>query len=552
MATIVLQAAGAFLGGMLGPVGAVVGRAAGALAGYAIDQAIVNGTRRLEGPRLNDPRPFSAEDGAALPRLYGTMRIGGTLIWATRFEEDATTERQGAKGGPKVTSYSYFANLAFALCEGPIAGVRRIWADGRELDQTRYEIRVHRGRETQQADPLIAAKQGEDNAPTYRGTAYVVFERFPLADYGNRVPQFSFEVIRPVGALAAGVKAMTLIPGSTEYGLSPQEVTEQRRPGEARALNRHVLHAGSDFSAALDELQAVCPALEHIGLVATWFGNDLRAGHCTIRPMVTQNTAHGQSQPWEVAGVMRAGAQVVSRHEGRAAYGGAPSDRSVIDAIREIRARGLKVTLYPFVMMDVPHGNALPNPYGGASQPAYPWRGRITCHPATASGSAAVRAQVDAFVGSDSDWGYRRFLLHYARLAREAGGVEAFLIGSELRGLTAIRDQSGAFPFVEALMDLASEVRDILGPQVKLSYGADWSEYFGTQADGDLRYNLDPLWAHPAIDAVGIDNYMPLSDWRDADYAGGNPDGFAGPYDPAGLRSQIAAGEGLRLVLCEP
>ncbi|TAN15129.1 MAG: host specificity protein, partial [Rhizobiaceae bacterium] len=55
---------------------------------------------------------------------------------------------------------------------------------------------------------------------------------------------------------------------------------------------------------------------------------------------------------------------------------------------------------------------------------------------------------------------------------------------------------------------------------------------------------LDPLWTHAAVDAVGIDNYMPLSDWRDADYAGGNPDGFAGPYDPDGLRAAIAGGEG--------
>ncbi|MBS9719896.1 glycoside hydrolase/phage tail family protein [Tianweitania sp. BSSL-BM11] len=569
MATIVLQAAGAFLGGMLGPVGAVVGRAAGALAGYAVDQAVINGTRRLEGPRLNDPRPFTAEDGAALPRIYGSVRVNGTLIWATRFEEETTSERAGAKGGPKVTSYTYFANLAFALCEGPIAGVRRIWADGRELDQTRYEIRWYRGDEAQEPDHLIEARQGANNAPSYRGTAYVVFERFPLADYGNRVPQFSFEVMRPVGGLSANIRAVTLIPGSTEYGLSPSLVTLKHRPGETEALNRHVLHAGSDLVAALDELQALCPKLEHIGLVATWFGNDLRAGDCTIRPMVTQKTAGGQSQPWRVSGLDRADAAVVSRHDGRAAYGGAPSDRSVIEAIREIKARGLKVTLYPFIMMDVPEGNALPNPWGGAGQPAYPWRGRITCHPApdqagTAQGSAAAGVQIATFVGEAArgafrtekdtirftgpadEWSYRRFLLHFAHLAKAAGGVEAFLIGSELRGLSCVRDGSGAFPFVHALMRLAEDVRAILGADTKISYGADWSEYFGHQpaGTGDILFNLDPLWAHPAIDAIGIDNYMPLSDWRDADASGGNPDGFGSAYDPDGLRSQIAGGEG--------
>jgi hypothetical protein len=31
-------------------------------------------------------------------------------------------------------------------------------------------------------------------------------------------------------------------------------------------------------------------------------------------------------------------------------------------------------------MMDVPIDNTLPDPYGGARQAPYPWRGRITCH----------------------------------------------------------------------------------------------------------------------------------------------------------------------------
>lgn len=46
MATIILQVAGAFLGGFLGPVGTAVGTAAGAMAGYAIDRALIDGTRR--------------------------------------------------------------------------------------------------------------------------------------------------------------------------------------------------------------------------------------------------------------------------------------------------------------------------------------------------------------------------------------------------------------------------------------------------------------------------------------------------------------------------
>lgn len=570
MATIVLQAAGAFLGGALGPIGAALGSAAGAMAGYAIDRGLIESTRRIEGPRLGSMRPFQAEEGLPLARVYGTARIGGNLIWATRFEEHSKSERQGSKGGPKITTYSYSCNAAFALCEGEIAGIRRVWADGREVDLELVTMRVHTGGETQAPDPLIVAKQGAGNAPAYRGVAYVVLDRFPLGDYGNRIPQFQFELMRPVSALNPLVRAVALLPGSTEYGLDPRPVKRSPKPGETIQVNRNVLHGRSDLVASLDELQALHPNLEDVAIVATWFGDDLRAGACTITPRVTTVLGSGLSEEWSVSGLSRANAVEVSRVGEASAFGGTPSDRSVIECIAEIRRRGLRVTLYPFVMMDIPAGNALPDPHGGVAQPAYPWRGRISCHPApgrpgTADKTAAARAQIAGFSGSatpgdfvvegnrvsapglGSDWGYRRFLLHYAHLAAAAGGVDAFLIGSELRGLTTVRDNQGKFPFVEALCALAGEVRDILGPGAAITYGADWSEYFGHQpadGSGDVLYHLDPLWMHEAISAVGIDNYMPLSDWRDGDVDGSGPDGFAGPADVARLRAGIGSGEG--------
>lgn len=566
MATIVLQAAGSFLGGYLGTFGAAVGSAAGAIGGYLVDRALINGTQRIEGPRLSGMRPFQAEEGVPLAQAFGTARIAGNLIWATRFEEESRTERQGGKGGPKTTTYSYFANAAFALCEGEIASVRRIWADGREIDRERFDIRIHRGSEEQQPDPLIAAKQGD--APAYRGVAYVVIDRFPLTDFGNRLPQFQFEVVRPVGAYQNDVRAVALIPGSTEYGLSPTEVTRARPGGETEAVNRHVLHAGSDLEASLDEMQAVFPNLKHVALVVTWFGDDLRAGTCRVRPGVTQGNPGGFSQAWSVSGVAREAAHVVSQIGDAAAYGGTPSDRSVLDAIAEINRRGLKVTLYPFIMMDVPAGNTLPDPYGGAAQAAYPWRGRITSMPTPGQAGSpdktnAVRGIVADFAGEvrpadvvaagegvaclrPDDWGYRRLVLHYARLAALAGGVDAFLLGSELRGLTTLRDGVNAFPFVDVLCELAGEVAAML-PQARISYGADWSEYFGHQpadGSGDVLFHLDPLWAHPAVSAVGIDNYMPLSDWRDGDEAGGNLDGFSSANDRDGLLEGVSRGEG--------
>lgn len=78
-------------------------------------------------------------------------------------------------------------------------------------------------------------------------------------------------------------------------------------------------------------------------------------------------------------------------------------------------------------------------------------------------------------------------VLHYAALVAQAGGVDAFLIGSELRGLTSLRDHNDAFPFVEELVRLAADVRAVVGSATKLTYGADWSEYFGYQPHGRFR-----------------------------------------------------------------
>ena len=74
-------------------------------------------------------------------------------------------------------------------------------------------------------------------------------------------------------------------------------------------------------------------------------------------------------------------------------------------------------------------------------------------------------------------WSYRQMILHYATLCAAAGGVEAFLIGSEMRGLMALRSSATNFHMVNAFVTLAAEVKAIL-PSAKISYAADWSEHF--------------------------------------------------------------------------
>ena len=121
----------------------------------------------------------------------------------------------------------------------------------------------------------------------------------------------------------------------------------------------------SDWTVSIDELQSLCPNLEWVTLVVAWFGDDLRAGECTIRPKVDSATKATSGATWKVSGLTRATAETTTLVDGRPAYGGSPSDLSVVRAIEDLKARGLKVTLAPFVLMDIAAGNSLTDPYHG-------------------------------------------------------------------------------------------------------------------------------------------------------------------------------------------
>ena len=563
--------------------GAQIGGALGALAGSLIDSALMPGTHvNRTGPRLSDVNIQASTEGAPIPRVFGRMRVAGQLIWATKFREtETTTETGGGKGfggGVSVseTDYTYSISFAVGLCEGVTSHLGRVWADGNLIDLSQFTTRFYRGDESQLPDPLIETVEGAGNTPAYRGLSYVVFEDLPLARFGNRIPQLQFEVFRALsadrtGALENRMTAACLIPGAGEFVYAEDIVASDDGAGTTLAQNAHNAAGVADLTASLDQLQALAPNLSAVSLVTGWFGSDLRAGHCTVKPGVEADTKNTYPQGWSVNGVARADAHLVSRIDGKPAYGGTPSDESVVQAIAALKARGLQVMFAPFLFMDIPSGNALPDPYTGeGAQPAFPWRGRIACDPAPGvAGSpdktAAATAQIDAFFGGATpsgfavngtsvswagggDWGYRRMVLHYAHLCAASGGVDWFLIGSELRGLTRTRDGAASYPAVAQLRALAADVRTILGPATKIGYAADWSEYNAHQtgdAPGALLFHLDPLWADANIDFVGIDNYLPLADWRDgvaqADYDALN--GPVTPHDAAYLAANIEGGE---------
>jgi len=217
MATLVLTTVGSAIGG---PIGGAIG----AVIGQQIDGRLFAPKPR-QGPRLGELAVQTSSYGSQIPVLFGTMRVAGTVIWATDLKEERS-KSGGGKGQPKTINYSYSANFAVALSGRAIRAVRRIWADGKLLRgaagdfKTATGYRLHLGGEDQAVDPLIASVEGSGEAPAYRGIAYAVFEDFQLADYGNRIPSLTFEVEADAGPMSVAAVAAALGGGLATAGES--------------------------------------------------------------------------------------------------------------------------------------------------------------------------------------------------------------------------------------------------------------------------------------------------------------------------------------------
>lgn len=226
MAVLALTAVGGLLGGAIGGSLAI---SIGMMAGSMLGQTLFGPT--IEGPRLSDLKVSASTYGNAIPEVYGSVRCATNMIWSSGIKE--TKKKSGGKGGPKQVTYSYDASFAMAMCKGPIDGVLRIWADGKLIydesanatrfstttghkfydilstarqnvllgknkTKDKYKIRVYRGDEEQLPDSIIEADKGVGRVSAYRGLAYLVFEKFQLEDFANRIPSITVEVVKEI------------------------------------------------------------------------------------------------------------------------------------------------------------------------------------------------------------------------------------------------------------------------------------------------------------------------------------------------------------------
>ncbi|XGA08293.1 MAG: glycoside hydrolase TIM-barrel-like domain-containing protein [Wolbachia endosymbiont of Xenopsylla cheopis] len=497
MSTIILSAIGSSVGSsFMGMIGQFIGAELGAALGSRIDSALFGLDNTKHGPRIKDLNIQTSTYGKMIPIIYGTARVAGNIIWAqpikeVRSEDAKTASILGFGKADSYVSYSYFATLAIGICEGEIEDITKIWANDKLLIADEISFRLYQGTEDQEPDPLIESIEG--SSPAYRGLAYIVIEDFPLADYSNRVPNFTFEVTSLPkvnnSSVAARIKNVNLIPGSGEfvYDTKIQMKIAQENVGDknitygtAQRVNHHNYSSETDFMLSLKQLKMNLPNVEWVSVVVNWFANNLDIKDCKIYPAVEfQYDSVTIPDDWQVGEITRSKAKLISKDDqGNPRYGGTVSDLALLRCIQELHSRGYKVMLYPMLLMDTPNK---------------PWRGYLT----------GLSEDVNSFFVE-----YNKFILHYSTLFQ--GKIDGFIIGSEFVGLTKIKDNSGSYPAITELIKLARQVKQNLGHNAIVTYAADWTEYHSL----DGWYHMDELWSSKYIDVIGIDAYFPLTDGR--------------------------------------
>lgn len=139
----------------------------------------------------------TAEYGAVVPEIIGTVRTAGNVIYYDDFtaHEHRETHKAGKGGKSKQVNitYTYTVAVILGLCEGPIAGIGKVWIGKNVHDYPAdaIQLTLFDGKENQQPWAYTQGKH-PDKALPYSGLAYMAGV-IDLGDSGS-MPSYNFEV----------------------------------------------------------------------------------------------------------------------------------------------------------------------------------------------------------------------------------------------------------------------------------------------------------------------------------------------------------------------
>lgn len=246
MATLALTIGGAALGSVAGPLGSALLATAGGFIGSQIDNAILGvgkKSSRVVNESVGLDQTLTSVYGKIMPLAYGTVRLGGNVLWQSTARVVTTTQYERQRTGKFSTrtvatgqTRQVFVDVYVSVCAVPstdsetiatvvqdeeepatfsfrrgIVGIRRLWFNGELVydgrsSQSQTQVKtgfsiddIYFGLETQDTSAYVESLVGVNQVPAFRGQAGFLIRDFDIAPYGETIPQINAEV---VGTLA--------------------------------------------------------------------------------------------------------------------------------------------------------------------------------------------------------------------------------------------------------------------------------------------------------------------------------------------------------------
>ena len=135
----------------------------------------------------------TSANGLAVPIVYGQAKLAPNVIWYGDFAAIKHQQSQGGKGGnASSASYTYQAAVILALCEGPITGVKNVWADKTVTTLAALNMSLYGGTADQAVWGYLPSRH-PSQALAYPSTAYVAVAPYDLGASAG-LPNHNFEL----------------------------------------------------------------------------------------------------------------------------------------------------------------------------------------------------------------------------------------------------------------------------------------------------------------------------------------------------------------------
>ena len=154
-------------------------------------------TTTIRSDKISNFSVTTAEYGASVAEILGTTRISPNVIYYDDFtaHEHRQSQKSGKGGHSKTVtvSYTYSVAIIMALCEGPIAGIGKIWKDKNVFTYPNDSLglTLFSGTADQQPWAYVTGKHPNKALP-YSGLAYMAGV-IDLGDSGS-MSSYNFEV----------------------------------------------------------------------------------------------------------------------------------------------------------------------------------------------------------------------------------------------------------------------------------------------------------------------------------------------------------------------